>query len=173
MIVKYLKTRSRNNDLENDGLFPSKVPIMHLFLVARGAAEGYEMKRSPSVVDGPLNSTRYQREKLSLTTRTISQNRRALQGLPLSPAERRRIAGMARDGLLEAHEFMHLLRPPRKRRVRRPSAARLAALAKRTGVEVRLDRDGTVSFALPAAAPANPGSECSELDAWIAKHHAR
>ena len=33
----------------------------------------------------------------------------------------KRLGAMAAAGLLEAHEFMHLVKPPRRKRQRRPS----------------------------------------------------
>lgn len=48
--------------------------------------------------------------------------------------EARRLAGMAAAGLIEPWEYMHLLTPPRRRRVRKPSLSRMLATARRHGV---------------------------------------
>jgi hypothetical protein len=72
----------------------------------------------------------------------------------------------------EPWDYAPLLKPPRRRRLRRPAAAQLVSLAK-GGVEVVVADDSIIYRPLPEAPPSPDGDHGSELDAWIAKHHAR
>ena len=60
--------------------------------------------------------------------------------------EDKRTSAMAVAGLLEMHEFVHLLKPPRKKRQRRPSFARMARLARKLGLDVEVSRDGVMTL---------------------------
>ena len=70
--------------------------------------------------------------------------------------------------MVDAWELIQRLR---RRRRRRPSLSRLAARAKRDGVEVSVALDGTITYRpLPVAPPSAGDDRGTELDAWIAKH---
>jgi hypothetical protein len=86
-------------------------------------------------------------------------------------ADDKRTMRMAKDGLLEPHDYMHLLRPPRPKRQRKLSIRRMVAAAEKAGKPVTniTMPDGTVLH-FGASAPTEAGNPwLADLDRMTKK----
>ena len=79
----------------------------------------------------------------------------------MSPDDKRTCA-MAAAGLLEPYEYMHLVRPPRVKRKRRPSLAKAIKTARKAGIDKGSVTVGDVTVTFGEADPT------TMINPWLA-----